>query len=1106
LLERDAMPPKLRATANEATPSRDASAAHTVAPEADATQSASESAIAPGPWRRGGARALIQIRDKDRYDVLGEHGRGGLGRVSRAHDRDLARTVAIKELIARTDLAEIRFLREALITARLEHPGIVPVYEAGRWPDGTPFYAMKLVAGRSLRELLAERHTVDERQRLLHHVIAVADAIAYAHERDIIHRDLKPANVIVGDFGETIVIDWGLAKDLSSATDLGPASGNGSGSGNGERGRDRGGDLTSAGCVLGTPAYMAPEQELGGRVDQRADVFAIGAMLWELCSLHRVPPTDLARRHRLLRRAGIDRDLIVIIDKALAPDPADRYPDAGALAADLKAFKAGGHIASRRYSLPALLVHWARRHRALAVVIGAALAVVAAGSALYVHDLADERDRTHQALTREAGTRQELEHERDALTLRTAQLLLATDPTAALDQLAAYHGRDQTRARQLEAEARGRGVARLRASPHSSATPHSNVMWVHGFADGSFVSLSAGGSIVRTTRDGGTTQLATNVSLRALSAYAPRLGVLAYSCDANELCLLDLHTYQPVAVPPAFRGSNLSGLDFGPDGQLAVISQTGELRILALGAPVVELVHKTNTGGHNVKFLDEHRVALSAPTGVTVVALDGAVAPFTAPDGGWEASPRDHLFALTNARGEAYLVDPATRAISDRTKLCHELPISVKVVPGTRTIAFACQEGTIGLWDLARHTTRSLAQVEGRAASVWVSESGRQVFATNETGTITMVDLDSQLVSLFRGHAYRVLVVAPPNAEFPQLISGDVRGELRVWPLPATPVSRVGSAGQIVTRTAASAHRILAATYDDLSVLDTATLALRRIPHRTRHMLLAQADDGQRSASFGDGGEVELWSGAPALERTLATGHTAITSVVFPRDGGLITAGRDGQIARWTDGGTSTIVASLGQPIRTLAALTDDLVAVTSDGQAWRIGGRPVRISPEGAKVTAIRVMPDHRALLLGLATGDVLAVDGDTRTRLLEAGASINELVVSPDGAWLAAAVSDETIRIAHRVGSSWITLAARARSLAFTADGTLIAGCTSGDVWTYAPATGAWRYLSVGALDLTHVVPRPEGGAILIDSSGQMYALADPASSQPRSNRDQP
>jgi eukaryotic-like serine/threonine-protein kinase len=171
---------------------------------------------APPPSR---LPAPLQVRDRDRYAMLGEHGRGGLGTVARAHDKELGRQVAIKELLRRGDAGEVRFLREALITARLEHPGIVPIHEAGRWPDGTPFYVMKLVSGRSLKELIEARRTVEERLALLHHVIAVADAMAYAHKRKIIHRDLKPANVIAGDFGETIVIDWGLAKDLSAAGD-----------------------------------------------------------------------------------------------------------------------------------------------------------------------------------------------------------------------------------------------------------------------------------------------------------------------------------------------------------------------------------------------------------------------------------------------------------------------------------------------------------------------------------------------------------------------------------------------------------------------------------------------------------------------------------------------------------------------------------------------------------------------------------------------------------------------------------------------------------------------------------------------------------------------
>src|SRR5689334_10716915 len=155
----------------------------------------------------------LPVDDPDRYQQVGEHARGGLGRVVRAVDRRLGRTVAVKELLRQDQWHEARFMREALITARLEHPGIVPVHEAGRWPNGAPYYVMKLVEGRTLKELFAAKRKTSERLALLSHVIAIADAVGYAHSEGVIHRDLKPSNVIVGEFGETIVIDWGLARD-----------------------------------------------------------------------------------------------------------------------------------------------------------------------------------------------------------------------------------------------------------------------------------------------------------------------------------------------------------------------------------------------------------------------------------------------------------------------------------------------------------------------------------------------------------------------------------------------------------------------------------------------------------------------------------------------------------------------------------------------------------------------------------------------------------------------------------------------------------------------------------------------------------------------------
>src|SRR5262249_37874543 len=152
---------------------------------------------------------------EDRYEVLGERARGGLGRVVEARDRRLHRIVAVKELLHRDAAGEARFVREAFITARLEHPSIVPGYDAATNPEGAPFYVMKLVNGRTLEDLVQRRSTLHERLALLPNVIAVADAIAYAHSQGVLHRDIKGSNVIVGDFGETIVIDWGLAKRVA---------------------------------------------------------------------------------------------------------------------------------------------------------------------------------------------------------------------------------------------------------------------------------------------------------------------------------------------------------------------------------------------------------------------------------------------------------------------------------------------------------------------------------------------------------------------------------------------------------------------------------------------------------------------------------------------------------------------------------------------------------------------------------------------------------------------------------------------------------------------------------------------------------------------------
>jgi serine/threonine protein kinase len=350
------------------------------------------------------------------YRVEGEFARGGMGRILLARDLRLDRTVALKEL--RGDAgpgAPGRFVREALVTARLQHPAIVPVYEAGLWPDGRPFYAMKLVEGRSLEGLLRDADSLAGRLALLPHLIAVAEAVAYAHGQGVVHRDLKPANVLVGPFGETVVVDWGLAREMGREKTVAPEA-----PGSGPAAAPAGQTVT--GTVLGTPHYMPPEQARGQPVDERADVYALGAMLYFL--LAGAPPHAGESAMEALRAAARGRvepverrepdappDLVAIARKAMAPAVGDRYPSARELAADLRRFQTGQLVSAHRYSTRELLRRFVARHRAaiaVASLLSAALVLAVAVGFVAVRRQARvaeaERDRARLAARRAEQT------------------------------------------------------------------------------------------------------------------------------------------------------------------------------------------------------------------------------------------------------------------------------------------------------------------------------------------------------------------------------------------------------------------------------------------------------------------------------------------------------------------------------------------------------------------------------------------------------------------------------------------------------------------------------------------------------------------------------
>ncbi len=305
-----------------------------------------------------------------RYRLQGEIDRGGMGVVYAARDTTLGRDVAIKVLrdgLAR-DGAQRRLERESAIMAGLEHPGIVPVHDAGTLPDGRAFYVMKRVRGTRVDALLRAGLSLAEALRLF---TRICEPVAFAHARGVVHRDLKPENVMVGEFGEVVVMDWGVAKRIERPTD---AEGSGEDAGRGgEAARPEtaplgpvaeDSPLTSAGDVIGTRGYMAPEQERGDTdaTSPRSDVWALGVILRELATTALAPAG-----------AALPRPLAAIVARATAVLPADRYASAAELAKDVVRFGDGEGVAAYREAPWERGARWLRRNKTAVGVVAAYL-------------------------------------------------------------------------------------------------------------------------------------------------------------------------------------------------------------------------------------------------------------------------------------------------------------------------------------------------------------------------------------------------------------------------------------------------------------------------------------------------------------------------------------------------------------------------------------------------------------------------------------------------------------------------------------------------------------------------------------------------------------
>ncbi len=283
----------------------------------------------------GHLRAIAEWPDFSgtKYEIIEKLGQGGMASVYVALDRDLDRRVAVKVIHdpVGDPIAQQRMLSEARIIARLEHPGILPIHDLGFLPDGRIYYVMKLVRGSRLDEFIDETISLPDRLRLF---LRVCDSVAFAHAHGVIHRDLKPSNILIGDFGDVLVIDWGLAKE--------------------PRGPEE-----ASGYILGTPGYMPPEQERGesDSTDQRSDVYALGILLESVLP------------------AGSPRSVRAISRKARSAAASDRYPTVAELSRDVTCFLDGERVAAFPEGLWETGARLVRRYRTVILLIATYLVV-----------------------------------------------------------------------------------------------------------------------------------------------------------------------------------------------------------------------------------------------------------------------------------------------------------------------------------------------------------------------------------------------------------------------------------------------------------------------------------------------------------------------------------------------------------------------------------------------------------------------------------------------------------------------------------------------------------------------------------------------------------
>ncbi len=969
-------------------------------------------------------RETMTPESPGRYELKREFGRGGQSSVWLALDRHIGRDVAFKQLLpqhsdARAGASKqiissmgVRFVREARITGQLEHPSIVPVYEVGKRADGSFYYTQKLVRGRTLTDALAACTTLRERLGLLGNFIDLCQAIAYAHKRGVIHRDIKPDNVMVGEFGETVVLDWGLAKQLDAD----------------ESGGDDDEDLarTQEGDILGTPAYMSPEQATGKKrtVDTQSDVWGLGAVLYEIITGR--PP--FVGRNLMQMLVAVTKDpipepatlqprvppeLAAIAMRALTRDKALRYQSARELIADVEAFRSGGEVSVFRYTPWLRTARWLRRNRAVAITAACVIVALGIGSVRVSLENAVARRNLAQALLEKSATAsRELSWGRAAVYAAAARV---EDDSAEARWRAAHRG-------PIDLEP----IQRV-----NLAGPIDRLALSH---DGQLLAYALTGNGLHLVDANGR-------ELHALEIPAESVNQLAFSADSGMLAaavgssIFVFNTQSGDALVRLDGAGRVEQLAFSPDGTELAVAAGSAVKLFEVQS------------WRQLAQLEGHQGAVRG----VAFAPDQSGLASTGDDGTlrfWSPLPQragQHVeMKMIRAQGHS----PVSRLAF--------APVGHMLVP-------ASTDGTVRFFDLDANTQQTrLATGQGALVDLAAADRGL-VAALGQDSSVILIDTLSQTeVARLEGDDSATAIAL--SADGNRLASGNRDGKLRLWRV--APGARVGSFdapvgfGAAVSIALSPSGKQVAAgdSVGHIQIWDCATgkkLSSMELPLGPVGTL-AWSPDGNRLAAAGADELVSLLD-IQSGQRAVLEGHQGLVrAVAFSRDGKtLASVGQDGLIHLW-DAQNQTALTTIQASNAPLFAVTFSrdglLLAAAGEDRALHLfdaKSHKPRKKIEGSPdvVLALDFSP-HSSIIAAAGRDQAIrsfrVSNGKLRSVWNGHGARIHTIAFAPGGEILASASADGTIRLWDvRTGREVVRLerSPEPHALAFSSDGKLLA-----------------------------------------------------------------